>query len=93
MAKDGSLGDNIETINARLALPQEGLYGRDETQHCPIKILLLAINIKDIRIYYVVFFAKEIQLKMELCKLVNKPCFYSTITEHHMIASEPECYG
>ena len=38
MAKDGTLGDNIETINARLALPWRGLDGRNGTQHCPVVI-------------------------------------------------------
>ena len=28
VANDGTLGDNIETMNARLALPWEGLYDR-----------------------------------------------------------------
>ena len=44
VAKDRTLGDNIETINARLALPWEGLYERDDTQHCPIVIRLYVIE-------------------------------------------------
>ena len=42
--KDGTPADNIETINAGLALPWKDLYDRDDTQHCPIVITLYVIN-------------------------------------------------
>ena len=64
MAKDGTLGDNVETMNVKFSQSWGGLDGRDDTQHCRIIIQLLAIIMKYKLINYSAPCSCEFNLKL-----------------------------